>query len=312
MPATQTKQRVTFRNILFATDFSAAANAAMPYAAAFAKAFGSKLFALHVQDPVNYAVPPQVWQSEQLTHDMEIQCLRDTVQHSYPEVAPEVLQGQGGVWPALAAAIGTHDIDLLVVGTRGRTGVGKALLGSQAEEVLRHAICPVLTVGPQTPSHDRKPGKITSILFATNFGPASLAAAPIAVSLAEEFQCRLTLLHVVEDARANDATSAEEFMASSEGRLRDLVQKDANVWCAPVFTVEPGVAADKILEVAQRTNADLIVLGVHRPEGVPGAATHLPIATVHKVVANSACPVLTVRQCLNCQRKHSCSSAATR
>jgi nucleotide-binding universal stress UspA family protein len=304
MPATQAKQRVTFRNILFATDFSSAANAAMPYAAGFAKIFGAKLFALHVQEPVNYALPPETWQTVELTHDMETQCLRDAVKHDFPGITPEILQREGGVWPALASAIGDYEIDLIVVGTRGRTGVSKALLGSKAEEVLRHATCPVLTVGPQAKSPDEKPGKITSILFATNFGPASLAAAPIAVSLAEEYQCKLTLLHVVEDSRSNDATSSEEFMASNEYRLRDLVQNDARTWCAPVFAVELGIPADKILEVAQRTHADLIVLGVHQAKGVPGAATHLPIATVHKIVANAPCPVLTVRQCVNCQRKN--------
>lgn len=96
------------------------------------------------------------------------------------------MEGEGSVWPVLNLAIKSHDIDLIVVGTRGRTGIGKALLGSQAEEILRHAPCPVLTVGPRTDSEDKVRGKIASILYATDFGAASLAAARIAVSLAEE------------------------------------------------------------------------------------------------------------------------------
>jgi len=289
------KQRVTFRNILFATDFSSAANSAMPYATGLAKIFEGKLFAIHVKDPINYAVPPEMWASAQQVCEMELQKLRDGMNRDFPELKHEVLEGEGAVWPALVSAIEKYGIDLIVVGTRGRTGIGKAVLGSQAEEILRRAPCPVLTVGPQTPSDERSRGKLASILFATNFGPASHAAARIAISLAEENQSRLTLLHVIENRSVGALSSAEEFGESSERDLRAMVPDEANFWCAPHFLVERGVAADKILEAAHRTKAGLIVLGVHKPVGVPGAATHLPIATVHHIVAHAACPVLTVR-----------------
>jgi nucleotide-binding universal stress UspA family protein len=295
MPATQMKQRVTFRHILFATDFSAAANSALPYAAGLARSFGAKLYALHVKEPANYALPPELWQSAQLADDREIQRLRDAVSRDFPDITPEILEGEGSVWHALASAIETLRIDLIVVGTRGRTGVEKVLLGSQAEEVLRRAPCPVLTVGPRAQSEDGRRGKITSVLYATDFGVASIAAAPIAVSLAEEYQTRLTLLHVIENRDAHQTDTPEEFGESRERHLRALIPDEANFWCAPHFVVEQGVPADKILEVARRANADLIVLGVHKPEGVPGASTHLPIATVHHIVAHAECPVLTVR-----------------
>jgi nucleotide-binding universal stress UspA family protein len=230
-----------------------------------------------------------------LADDREVQRLRDAVHHDFPEIAPEVLEAEGGVWSAIAAAIETHAIDLIVVGTRGRTGVEKVLLGSQAEEVLRRATCPVLTVGPHAKPEDGRRGKISSVLYATDFGLASLAAAPIAISLAEEYQSKLTLLHVIENRDAHQTAAPEEFGELSEHHLRALVPREANFWCAPHFVVEQGVPADKILEVARRTNADLIVMGVHKPEGVPGAATHFPISTVHDIVAYARCPVLTVR-----------------
>jgi len=294
MPATQMKQRVTFRNILFATDFSAAANLAMPYAAVLARSFGAKLYALHVQEPANYALPTEIWQTVELTREKEAQVFREAMKHDFPEVTTEVLVGEGGVWWAIEAAIKKYRIDLVVVGTRGRTGVEKILLGSQAEEVLRRATCPVLTVGPGAHSKEGQRGKITSILYASNFGAASLAAAPLAVSLAEEYQAKLTLLHVIENREANDLASAEEFGESSERVLRALVPDEAKFWCAPHFMVEQGVPEDKILETAHRVHADLIVLGSHKPEGVRGAATHLSMATVHKVVAHANCPVLSV------------------
>jgi nucleotide-binding universal stress UspA family protein len=295
MLATQRKQRVTFRNILFATDFSTAASSAMPYAAGFTKSFGAKLYAMHVKEPANYALPPEMWEGAQLAQDMEIRSLREAVKREFPEITPEVLEGEGGLWTALSLAIEAYQIDLIVVGTRGRTGVEKVLLGSQAEEILRRAPCPVLTVGPRAKSQDAIRGKFASILFATNFGPASLAAARIAVSLAEEYQSRLTLLHVIETPGANELAGTAEFGGSSGRQLRALVPEEAKLWCTPHFLVEQGLPAERILETARRTDANLIVLGVHGEEGVPGAATHLPIATVHKVVAHADCPVLTVR-----------------
>ena len=82
---------------------------------------------------------------------------------------------------------------------------------------------------------------------------------------------------------------------ASERRLRELVPDEAKLWCVPDFIVEVGVPSQKILDVATRRKSELIVLGVRRPSGVPGAATHLPIATAHKIVSHATCPVLTVR-----------------
>jgi nucleotide-binding universal stress UspA family protein len=73
------------------------------------------------------------------------------------------------------------------------------------------------------------------------------------------------------------------------------VPPEVELWCAATYCVERGDAAEKILDVARTRKADLIVMGVHRPGGVPGAASHLEIATAHKVVAEARCPVLTVR-----------------
>jgi nucleotide-binding universal stress UspA family protein len=78
-------------------------------------------------------------------------------------------------------------------------------------------------------------------------------------------------------------------------RLRLIVPEDAHLWCEPHFVVERGNRAEGILDVARRSDADLIVLGVHGPEGLPGAATHLPGALAHNVITMAECPVLTVR-----------------
>jgi nucleotide-binding universal stress UspA family protein len=293
---TEPQKRVTIKNILFATDFSSSSHLALPYAAGLARSFGAKLYTMHVQEAINYAVPPQTWQSVELTREMEEKFLSEVIHHDFPDVEPHILHGQGGVRWALEFAVDKYAIDLIVVGTRGRTGIGKVIMGSEAEEMLRHAKCPVLVVGPHVcAKYERLRGRMASILFATDFGESSLEAAPIAVSLAEEYQSKLTLLHVVQDRDANDLAAPSDFGETAERRLRSLVPEEANLWCDPHVVVEKGDPAEGILEVARRSCADLIVLGVHKPDGFPGAATHLAIATVHKVITRAECPILAVK-----------------
>ena len=143
---------------------------------------------------------------------------------------------------------------------------------------------------------------MVSILFATDFGAASLAAAPVAVSLAEEYQAKLTLLHVKEKRGGNEMAMPCDGAEACEQRLRSLVTEEAKLWCEPHFVVDcgagdkRGAAWERILGQAEAREADLIVMGAHPPEAVvPGAETHLEIATVHGVVAHARMPVLTVR-----------------
>jgi len=287
---------IKLRNILFATDFSDAANAAAPYAAELAKRHGAKLYALHVRPAVSQAVvPPEAW--EGLVKAGEIEAARQSreVLRVFPGMRVEVLIAEGDLWSSLAAAIKENNIDLLVAGTRGRSGIGKFLLGSVAEEILRKAPCPVLTVGPHAEADRNRIGQIRHILFATNFELQSLAAAPYAISLAQDFQASLTLLHVIEEPKEGELIIPEELQSASMNLLHNLVSEEAELPRTPEYIVERVAPADKILEVAAKRGADLIVLGARKPSGFPGAASHLPIATAHKVISSAMCPVLTVR-----------------
>jgi nucleotide-binding universal stress UspA family protein len=222
-------QRVKFQNILLATDFSSSANLAVAYAAGMARSFGAKLYAMHVQEPLNYALAAERRQRVELTRELETDFLFEVVRRECAEITPHVVLGEGVVWRAVEDAVTKHEIDLVVVGTRGRTGIGKALLGSVAEEILRHASCPVLTVGPHVCQAEGRRGKMESILFATDFGAASLKAAPIATSLAEEYQSKLTLLHVVDKRAPNEMRTPAAFGESCERQLRALVPDDAKM-----------------------------------------------------------------------------------
>ena len=122
-----------------------------------------------------------------------------------------------------------------------------------------------------------------------------MAAAPYAISLAQENDAQLFLLHVLPIAGSEkEAKKPEASVVHAVHKLGELVPSAAELWCRPEPMVECGEPAEKILGVAHERDADLIVLGV-RGARLMGAATHLEGSTAHKMVAHAKCPVLTVR-----------------
>ncbi len=296
MKTLDTRTRIQLQNVLFLTDFSPAANTAIPYAAEVAKRFGAKLFALHMRTPaVNPMTEPATWPTLEKAAETEALIQREALRESFPGLEPLVIIAEGDLYAGVLEVVAKHKIDLIVLGTSGRSGAAKFFLGSVAEEIFRQAPCPVITVGPFTPGGPLGDGKIKEIVYATDFSPESTAAAAHAISLAQEFQAHLTLMHVIANEAPGDLLLPGELVRATEQHLRNLVPPEAELWCEPRFVVEQGAPADKILEVAKHRSADLIVLGIHKPSGFPGAGTHLPIATAHKVVSHAPCPVLTVR-----------------
>jgi nucleotide-binding universal stress UspA family protein len=296
MKTATARTAVRFRNILFATDFSAAAAQAIPYVKKIAKNYDADLVALHVRPPVvNPMTEPGTWPIDVEAAKAQDDQHREEVLDAFAGIRTKVLIEEGGIQPCLNAAIAENNSDLVVIGTRGRTGLGKLIMGSVAEGIFRTVTCPVLTVGPHSdPSHGAG-GTFREILYATDFSPESKGAAAYAVSLAQEFQSRLILLHVIPERKAGDLVCAADVMTSSKELLRKLLPPEADAWCQPEYFVELGDPVEKILEFANGRETDLIVLGVRPEKGVPGAATHLPIAIAHKIVSRATCPVLTVR-----------------
>jgi nucleotide-binding universal stress UspA family protein len=296
MKTAEQKTPVTLKTILFATDFSDAAKRAQSYATSLAKRFGAKLVVVHAKEPPNYRLRPENWRSVDDADVLKMKELQKALPKSFPGLESEFCLGEGSAWQVVELALEKNEVDLIVLGTRGLTGVGKLLLGSQAEEILRRASCPVLTVGPHSQEISGSEKELREVLYATDFSPESQAAVPHAVSIALALQAHLSLLHVVEEPKVGELVYPTEVMSSSERLLQSLIPEDAKVWREPRCFVERGVASEKILEVAKRIHASLIVLGVRKPTGIPAAATHLGIGMAHKVVAAATCPVLTVRR----------------
>jgi nucleotide-binding universal stress UspA family protein len=281
MQAVQARTRITLKNILFATDFSAASDAAAPIAIQIARRYGAKVYGVHVNRFDDYtAAAPNAWAAMAEAAERESKEDAGRLNEQLQGIEHEVVVGEGKIWEVMSDLIEQKEIDLVVLGTRGRTGLGKALLGSVAEQILRQSLCPVMTVGPHVN------------LYATDLAADFPIAAPYAVSLAQENQAHLVLLHVIEDAKAGDLVDSPEVLDLKKRKLQQLVTEQAGLWCDPTYLVEQGPSAEKILDVAKRRHTDLIVLGARPAKGL---ATHLNISTVHKVVSLATCPVLTVR-----------------
>lgn len=285
--------RTRFENILFATDFSEAAANAIPFIKKFAKHYESNVVALHVRPPlVNPMAEPANWPADVEAVKSFDKKHREELLGSFYGIKADVQIKEGDMLTCLNDVIEERNTDLLIIGTRGRTGIAKMLLGSVAEEIFRTVSVPVLTVGPHA---NPSKANVREILFATDFNTESEAAASYAVSLAQEFQARLTLLHVVPEPKAGELVGWFDVQESAKKLLAKLVPPDAEAWCKPEFFVERGDPAERILDLANLRDVDLVVLGAQPESGVPGAATHLPIALAHKVVTRANCPVLTVR-----------------
>jgi nucleotide-binding universal stress UspA family protein len=294
MAMADTQIRVPFRNILFPTDFSPAANAALPYAAEIACRYAAKLWTLHVLHSDAYPMTPsETWPAsvEAVMKEAKQQAL-ELLAHLTGFEA-EVLVRSGDIWATIEEVVGTFQIDLVVLGTHGRGGLGKMLLGSVAETLFRKAPCPVITVGPHCSTDPKHSVQFRRIVFATNFSPGSRAAARYAVSFAQEHQAKLTLLHVIEEPKSG-LGNPDQLMPPELPMLCRVVPKEARLWCEPEFLIEEGIAANQILKIAAEKNADLIVLGVHPPRPLH-ADIRLPMTTAHKLVSHASCPVLTVR-----------------
>jgi nucleotide-binding universal stress UspA family protein len=293
MKAVQARTRITLKNILFATDFSQAADAAAPIAIQIARRYGAKVYGVHVNRSDDYTgVAPNAWAAMAEAAEKETKEDAGRLNEQLQGIEHEVVIGEGNLWEVLSNVIQQKEIDLVVVGTRGRTGFGKTLLGSVAEQILRQSPSPVLTVGPHVNPWSDEYVKMREILYATDLAADYPIAAPYAISLAQENRAHLVLLHVIEDPKAGELVDSPEVADVKQRKLEQLVTEQAGLWCEPTYIVEQGPAAEKILDVAKRRPTDLIVLGARPAKGL---ATHLNIGTVHKVVSQAKCPVLTVR-----------------
>ena len=291
--ARKEKENTPIRRVLFATDFSPASLQALPYATQVVRQFHSRLYIAHIVPPEEYTPS-----SSSIDESAEVACKEarfklKTLADSdvLKDISAETFVGHGDIWIGLSELIDTDRIDLMVMGTHGRSGIKKFLVGSVAEEAMRASPCPVLTVGPEIQMSDRQ--DIRHIVGASDFSEESLAALRHAISWSRQFSSRVTLVHALEGLPESPYLDAQ----MARIRLSELaVQFSAGTDCE--FVVTMGSPADVILRTAEDSGSDLIVIGARGTGSVPRIASHFG-SVAHKVVCGASCPVLTVGAQLN-------------
>jgi nucleotide-binding universal stress UspA family protein len=288
--------QVAPKKILFATDFSSASEAALPHALALAGHYGSTLYVAHVicleimELVAPEFTPTAVQQAQQFAQQNMERLLSAGRQRG---VSCQPLIGEGAIWEVLLDMIQKNSIDLVVVGTHGRRGLRKLLLGSVVEEVFRLAPCPVLTVGPKTSETSPMDVQPRHILYPVEFVPDTSHAAAYAISLAEDFHAKLTFMKVVEEMLPFPETK-DHIQEPVRHWMDDHIPMESALRERTSFELGFGRAPEAILKFASDRGVDLIVMSVRRLD--PVMAAHLPEPdTAYEVVRAAPCPVLTVR-----------------
>lgn len=303
-------------NILVARDFSPSSGHALSYAVDLARQTGSALHLVHahvfLDDLLGAAVPDRDGEREDGIRERLLQDVDGTpLPERYPEIELHAHSERDvAAAPVILNYAAVQDIDLIVMGTRGQRGVQRALLGSVAEEIVRRASQPVLTVH----SHEEedgsvaRPSPIERILVPVDFSDPAREALRHAHAVAALYDATLDLLHVTEPhlhpafyGDGLDETYDLEKEQKADEELHDLfeaVRPPADSEGKPLRrpTMEAHVAAGRpaaeILRFAEEQGSDLIVMSTH---GLTGLQRFMMGSVAEKVVRHVRIPVFTVK-----------------
>ncbi len=290
MKATEERARIAVKNILFATDFSN--SIPLPYVASIARRYNSRVHLAHVIVSETFPLVGSevtAQRSEEVAQNAKQQLAELSGQ--LEGIERECVVAHGGATEVLTELIRERKIDLVVVGTHGRVGLKRFLLGSVAEEVFRKSPCPVLTIGPHVSKIPPRELAFRNVFCPTDLLKESFCAVPYAVSLASDYSANLTLLHVLPEVTASQP-GFKLMVRELERQMKMLIPYEAMPGREPEFLVEFGKAVETILRIAKERQADLIVLGVKEADPL---ASHLRGNIAYQIVVRAECPVLSVR-----------------
>jgi nucleotide-binding universal stress UspA family protein len=304
--------RIEIDRILCPVDFSEFSGPALERAIRLGEWFDARVEVLHVIPSLPLAM------SAGLAHGYYPDSLEVTStqqEHAAKSldelVSPFVDQGvtittrvlEGEPWRVILAEANGLPLDLLVLGTHGRGGFERLLLGSVTEKVLRRAPCPVLTVG-HVRAHAMKGPLFRRILCAADLTASSPRTLDLGLSLATENDAQITLLHVLETPAGETGPRSHlavpeigslrhELVAQARADLRNAVSETARSFCEVTERVETGAPWREILRVAEQIDSDLIVMGAHT-QGTLGLRFFG--STANHVVRRATCPVLVLHE----------------
>ena len=297
--------RVQMKNILCATDFSDFSNYTIPYGVALAREFDARLYICHVIDLSSIAI-----YGEFQLNPVDQQ---NRIKKQAAEQLDEIIGEQTVQWEPLITVGHTADevsrlvdekaIDLVIAATRGRSGLKRLILGSVTERLMRVLTCPLLVL--QNPEHkfvDPVSQKISlkKILVGCDFSPDSDQAFQHALSLAQEFEADLHLVHVIEPSASSELLKPDKLLSKEieqklnqrfTEKLQAMIPQEARNWCTPQTHILIGQPYEALGKYAQDNQMDMIVLGV-RGHGL--VKTLLLGSTTDRVARQAPCPVLSV------------------
>ncbi|MDT0630850.1 universal stress protein [Rubrivirga litoralis] len=304
------------QRILFPTDFSAAAEGAYRHAAWLADRFGAELHVLHVVE--DESAPPRDWPDVAGTGHVRVSLADVSEDLGLPAPAAEDHAPYDEIEVVEAEVVGRavpeavldyardEEVDLVVMGTHGRRGWRRGVLGSAAEAVARRAPCPVLTVRPlDAPGQGEWPP--SRVLLAADELPArGDHAAPVplaarwAARLAVAYHAPLEIVHVTTPSRLSLGLPDELARVQARERealltLAEALRAEAEAELPVGVAVRSGDPAAAVRAAAEETRAHLLVVGTH---GRGGAGRALLGSVAETLVRTAPCPVLVARDAL--------------
>jgi nucleotide-binding universal stress UspA family protein len=306
---------IEMRRILCPIDFSDFSRRALDHAVAIAKWYDSTITLLHVCAVVPaaaYAPGSGVLPSAAPTpadRDALFAAMKRFAESEAGTTVPIEFDGvEGSTVAEILAKAEAMPADLLVMGTHGRSGFERLVLGSVTEKVLRKAVCPVLTVPGIMSDVVPVPGVLfKNIVCAIDFSDCSMHALNYAMSLAQEADARLTVVHVIElptdvvrevrETVPAGPRNLQEYITLTEvdrrARLKEAVPESVRAYCTVDTLLPTGKAYREILRVVDERKADLLVIGIH---GRGVVDRMLFGSTAQHLVRQTSCPVLTLRK----------------
>lgn len=289
--------------ILFPTDFSDVAEGAFAHAAHLALQYNATIHVFNVvgpdadesANPMDF-LPVQSAEGapdEEAVQQMDVQTVtqeRGTVPVVYAQTDSDSPPD------AIVDRAEEQDVDLVVMGTRGRRGMNRLLSGSVSEEVVRRAPCPVFTVLAR---EEGAGPAISRVLAPVDLSDQSELVLNHAAALSESYAAPLDLLHVVEEAAYPNVYGLDPLTPSAPN-VQDRARKALETLAAKLdLRTDPvnvhvlaGNAARDIVEFAEDQAADLIVMATH---GRTGLERFLIGSVAEKVVRRAPCPVFTLK-----------------
>lgn len=288
-----------FKRILCPVDFSDFSVSAYQYALTLAEYYKADLVTLHAVELSKYPYADYVGATGDFVEMSRAICeggkvkLREFMKpHSRPGVEPRLVVDEGNASDLILSYAQTHDIELIVMGTHGRRGLDRLVLGSTTNRVMRKACCPVLVVS--NPAHNvmttGPDGKhrLSRILYCTDFSIHSEQARQYAISLAAEYAAELTMLHVATSAQ--DLEKAQTAIAGRRAELDKLIS-DNRLHLNVKTIVKCGKPYEEIVGYATELQAHLIIMTARGGDALDRAIFG---SNTYRVIQLGPCPVLAI------------------